>query len=57
METIFKNSENSKTGEPHRFRLGLTDKLKLKDVKKDISFSQFEYLLHLEKHKIWVQQQ
>ena len=48
------NSENSKTGEPHRLRLDLTDKFKLKDAKKDISFSQFEYLLHLEKHKISV---
>ena len=27
METIFMNTENSKTSEPHRFKLGLTDKL------------------------------
>ena len=33
METIFMNSENSKTSEPHRFRLDLTDKLDLKDPK------------------------
>ena len=25
------NSENSKTSEPHRFKLNLTDKLNLKD--------------------------
>ena len=31
METIFMNTENSKTNEPHRFRLGLADKLNLKD--------------------------
>ena len=29
METIFMNTENSKTNEPHRFRLDLTDKLNL----------------------------
>ena len=28
METIFMNTENSKTNESHRFRLDLTDKLK-----------------------------
>ena len=34
METIFINTENSKTNEPHRFRLDLTDKLNLKNPKK-----------------------
>ena len=29
METIFMNTENSKTNEPHRFKLDLTDKLDL----------------------------
>ena len=29
METIFMNTENSKTNEPHRFRLTLADKLNL----------------------------
>ena len=29
METIFMNTENSKTNEPHRFRLQLADKLNL----------------------------
>ena len=28
------NSENSKTSEPHRFKLDLTDKLNLRDPKK-----------------------
>ena len=28
------NSENSKTSEPHRFRVDLTDKFNLKDPKK-----------------------
>ena len=34
METIFMNTENSKTNEPHRFKLDLTDKLNLKNPKK-----------------------
>ena len=39
METIFMNTENSKTNEPHRFRLDLTDKLNLKNPKKKYGFS------------------
>ena len=34
METIFINTENSKTSEPHRFNLGLTYKLNLKNPNK-----------------------
>ena len=34
METVFVNSKNSKTSEPNRFRLNLTDKLNLKEKKK-----------------------
>ena len=34
METIFMNTENSKTSEPHKFKLDLTDKLNLKNQKK-----------------------
>ena len=30
METIFLNTENSKTNEPHQFRLTLADNLNLK---------------------------
>ena len=30
------NSENSKTSEPHRFKFDLTDKLNLKDPKKNM---------------------
>ena len=37
METIFMNTKNSKTGEPHRFKLDLTDKLNLKDPKKNMA--------------------
>ena len=43
METICMNTENSRTNEPHRFRLTLAgfrltlaDKLNLKDVNKDM---------------------
>ena len=35
METIFMNTENSKTNEPHRFRLDLAYKLNLKNTKKN----------------------
>ena len=34
MEIVFKNTENSKTNEPRRIRLDLTDKLNLKNPKK-----------------------
>ena len=34
METIFMNTENSKTNKSHRFRLDLTEKLNLKNPKK-----------------------
>ena len=50
------NSENSKTSESHKFKLDLTDKLNLRDPQKH-GFSQFEYLLHLEKHQIRIKQQ
>ena len=37
METIFMNTENSKTNEPHRFKLDLADKLNLKNPNKNIA--------------------
>ena len=37
METIFMNIENSKTNEPHKFRLSLSDKLNLKNPSKNIA--------------------
>ena len=39
METIFVNTENSKTSEPHRFILDLTDELNLKDPKKNMALA------------------
>ena len=37
METIFMNTENSKTNESHRFKLDLADELNLKNPKKNIA--------------------
>ena len=39
METIFVNTENSKTSEAHRFQLDLTEKLDLKDPKKNVALA------------------
>ena len=39
METNFMNRENSKTSKPHKFRLDLTDKLNLKDPKKNMALA------------------
>ena len=39
METIFVNTENSKTNEPHKFRLVLADKLNLKDPNKSMALA------------------
>ena len=51
------NTENSKTSEPHRFKLDLTDKRNLKNPNKNMTLANFEYLLHLEKHQVRIQQQ
>ena len=37
METIFTNTENNKTSEPHRFKLDLTDNLNLKNPIKNMA--------------------
>ena len=39
METIFMNTENSGTNEPHRFRLTISDKLDLKDPNKNMALA------------------
>ena len=39
METIFMNTENSKTNEPHRFKLDLIDKLNLKNPNKKMDLA------------------
>ena len=37
MVTTFMNTENSKTNEPHRFKLNLADKLNLKNPNKNVA--------------------
>ena len=37
METIFMNTENSKTNKPHRFKLNLADKFNLESPNKNIA--------------------
>ena len=39
METIFLSTENSKTNEPHRFRLKVADKINLKDPNKNMALA------------------
>ena len=39
METIFINTENSKTDEPHKFRLTLAGRLNLKDSNKNMGLA------------------
>ena len=39
MYTIFRNSENSKTSEPHRLLLDLADKINLKRSDKNVTLS------------------
>ena len=46
MGTIFMNTENSKTNEPHRFKLDLADKLNLKNPKKNIALVNLSIIIH-----------
>ena len=39
MEIIFKNIDNGKTSEPHRFKLDLTDKLNLKNQNQNMALA------------------
>ena len=43
------NSKNSKTSEPHRFKLDLTDKLNLKDPKKNMALANLSIYYTLKK--------
>ena len=49
MDTIFMNSENSKTSDPHRILLNLQDKTNLKRSNKLYNYTQ--HLLYMEKIK------
>ena len=55
MDTIFMNSENSKTSEPHVLILKLTDKLDLRKGEKSIILSKSMHVLQMEKHKNLIQ--
>ena len=56
MDTIFINTENSKTNEPHRFRLYKQINLFYKQIKskkkQNNIFSKFVHILYVEKYKI-----
>ena len=54
METIFMNNESSKMSEPHRFRLDLTDKINLKDPKKNAALANLS-IYYTRKNKIRIQ--
>ena len=51
MDTIFMNSQNSKTSKPHVLTLKLINKFDLRLGEKVIALSKSWYLLHMEKHK------
>ena len=61
METIFINTENSKTNKLHRFRLSLLDKLNLKNPNKNIVLGNLskniKNIKNMGKHQIRIQQQ
>ena len=46
MDTIFMNSENSKTSDPHRLLLNLTDKIDLRRKDKYIASSNLGISIH-----------
>ena len=50
METIFMNTENSKTNELHKFSLNLSQRLDLRSSDKHVALRNI-YLLHVEKYK------
>ena len=43
------NTENSETNEPHRFKLGLTDKLNLKNPNKNMTLANLSIYITLGK--------
>ena len=55
MDTIYMNSENSKTSKPYVLILKLTNKLDLRKDEKVIALSNFSFFLHVEKHKKLIQ--
>ena len=57
MDTIFVNSENSKTSHPQRLLLNLTDKIYLRRVEKRIDLSNLSIYYTWKKHKKNLQHQ
>ena len=51
METIFMNSKNSKTSEPHRFKLDLTEKVNLKSPNQNMALVNLSIYYTLENIK------
>ena len=57
METIFINTVNRKTNEPHKYALKLSQRLDLRSSNKHVVLQNLSILLHMEKYKITVQKQ
>ena len=51
MDAIFMNSENSKTCDPHRLLLNLSDKINLKRSDKYVASSNLSIIIHGKIHK------
>ena len=56
METIFMNTENSKTNEQRKFVLNLSQRLDLRSSDKHVVLQNL-YLLHVEEYKKTVKEQ
>ena len=54
MDTIFMNSDNSKTSDPHLVLLNLSDKINLK--RSDKYVAQHQHLLYMEKYTKVIQE-
>ena len=46
MDTIFMNSENSKTSDPHRLLLNLSDKMKFKKLVNMLLYQTLSFTTH-----------
>ena len=51
MNTIFRNSEKSKTSNPHRLLLNLSDKINLRRSDEYIALSNLNHILYMKKYK------
>ena len=51
MDAVFMNSKNSKTSDPHRLLLNLTDNIDLKRSDKCVAFLKSQRLLYMETYK------